>query len=423
MKQALPELRLSCVIGLVFWAASTGLAGDWPQFRGPVGQGTSPEKNLPVEWDQSKNVFWKATLPGPGGSTPVVVGNRIYLTCYTGFGEPGMAGDMNRLQRILVCLDKTNGKTVWSTPTPAKLPEQESIRDEHGYATSTPVVDDKQIYVFYGKSGALAFTLAGKKIWQTDVGSGLNGWGSAASPVLHGDLVIINASIESEALYGLDRRTGVQRWRANGIKESWNTPLIVKSPTGRDELIVATFGKILAFNPVTGSPLWSCNTDIPWYMVPSLVAHEGVVYCIGGRSGGSLAVRTGGSGDVTSTHRLWVGKKGSNVSSPIFHDGHLYFAHEQLGIAYCVEGATGRLVYEERLPRAGQFYPSAVFGDGKVYYTSRTGKTFVVAAKPQFEMLAVNDLDDRSYFHASPSIADGRLYIRSDKALYAIGGR
>lgn len=330
---------------------------------------------------------------------------------------------MNRLQRILLGLDRNTGRILWQTPTPAKLPEQDSIRDEHGYATSTPLVDDTRIYVFYGKSGAHAFTHSGQHLWETDVGSGLNGWGSAASPVAYNDLIIINASIESESLVGLDRSTGDIRWRARGIKESWNTPIVVKSSTGRDELVVATFGKILAFNPATGSPLWSCDTDIPWYMVPSLVADGNVVYCIGGRSGGSLAVRTGGTGNVTTSHRLWTGKQGSNVSSPILHEGHLYFAHEQLGIAYCLDAKTGKLVYEERLPRGGQFYPSSVFGAGNVYYTSRTGKTFVVPARPQFELLTVNDLDDQSHFHASPAISAGNIYIRSDLNLYSIGSR
>ncbi|OYW20462.1 MAG: hypothetical protein B7Z55_07230 [Planctomycetales bacterium 12-60-4] len=406
------------------------IAAEWPQFRGPTGQGTSAEKGLPVEWGSEKNLVWQVELPGPGGSSPVVVGDRVILTCYRGYNEPGNAGSMNELKRVLVCLDRktgkeiwstATGKEIWSTATAAKLPEQDRIRDEHGYATSTPVVDKDRIYVFYGKSGVQAFSLSGKPLWQSDVGDGLNGWGSASSPVLFQDLVIVNASVESASLVALERATGQERWRARGIKESWNTPVLVKTPDGRTELVVAIFGKVLGFDPLTGNELWSCATDIQWYMVPCVVAHEGVVYCIGGRTGGALAVRAGGKGDVTATHRLWVGKKGSNVSSPIFDSGRLYWTHEQLGIAYCADAKTGEMLYEERLPRGGQFYPSAVAGDGKLYYTSRMGKTFVVAAKPEFELLAVNDLDDRSYFHARPAISDGRIYIRSDRKLYCIG--
>ena len=145
-----------------------------------------------------------------------------------------------------------------------------------------------------------------------------------------------------------------------------------------------------------------------------------MVYCIGGRSGGALAVRIGGRGDVTDTHRLWVGKSGSNVSSPLVHQGHLYWAHEALGIVYCAELATGKTVYEERLPRAGQFYSSPLLGDGKIYYLTRNGRTFVVAASPQFKLLATNDLGERSTFNACPVAADGRLLLRSDAYLYCV---
>ena len=403
------------------FAPSPASSADWPQFRGPTGQGTSPETSLPVEWGPDKNIAWKIPLPGPGGSSPAVFGDRIYLTCYRGYNEPGNRGEMSDLERLLLAIDRKTGNVLWTTPTRARLPEQESIRDEHGYATSTPAVDRDGIVVFYGKGGVHAFTHDGKPQWDADVGTGLNGWGSAASPVIHGDLVLINASVESETLFALDRKSGKVRWKADGIRESWNTPVIVKSDTGREELIVAIFGKVLAFDPATGKPLWNCDTDIGWYMVPSVVAEKGVVYCIGGRSGGSLAIRAGGSGDVTRSHRLWVGKKGSNVSSPVFLDGRLYFAHEQLGIAHCADARTGEILYEERLPRGGQIYPSTVLGDGKVYFTSRTGKTFVVAAGPEFKLLATNELGDRSLFHASPAIADGHLYIRSDRMLYSIG--
>jgi outer membrane protein assembly factor BamB len=156
-------------------------------------------------------------------------------------------------------------------------------------------------------------------------------------------------------------------------------------------------------------------------MCPSLVTHEGIVYCVGGKTGGSLAVKAGGSGDVTDTHRLWTGKNGSNVTSPVLHEGHLYWAHENLGIAYCAEAATGKILYEERLPRGDQVYASAVLIDGKAYYTTRGGKTFVVAAKPQFELLATNVLTNGGVFNASAAVHDGRLYIRADKYLVCIG--
>ena len=304
----------------------------------------------------------------------------------------------------------------------AKLPEEEPdprpwLCRQHARGRCR-----RRDYVFFGKSGVLAFDHGGQQLWQADVGSKTNGWGTAASPVLYKDLVFINASVESESLVALDRRTGKEKWRAGDIRESWNTPLVVTAASGRQELIVAVQGKVLAFDPDSGRPLWSCKTDIGWYMVPSVVAADGVVYCLGGRSGtAALAVRAGGSGDVTDSHRLWTSQKGSNVSSPVYHDGHLYWMHEKRGIAYCAKAATGEIVYEQRLERAGQVYASALLADGRLYYLTRDGKTFVLAAKPEFEQLAVNDLGDRSVFNGSPAVAGNRLLLRSDAYLYCIG--
>lgn len=395
---------------------------DWPRFRGPSGMGVSDASGLPLEWSQSKHVAWKSALPGAGASSPITFGDRIYLTCYTGYFVPGQPeGSLEELKRHLLAIRLSDGEIVWDQAVAAKLPEEDRIRD-HGYAASTPAADADRVYAFFGKSGVYAFDHQGKQLWQADVGSKTNGWGSAASPVLYKDLVFINASVESESLVALDRKTGEEKWRAGGIREAWNTPLVVTAPSGRQELVVATHGNVLAFDPDTGEPLWSCKTDIGWYMAPSLVAAEGVVYCLGGRSGtAALAVRAGGRGDVTDSHRLWTSQKGSNVSSPVIHDGHLYWMHEQHGIAYCAKAASGGIVYEQRLERAGQVYASALLADGRLYYLTRDGKSFVLAAKPQFEQLAVNDLSDRSVFNASPTVAGKRLLLRSDRFLYCIG--
>ncbi|MBL8868933.1 MAG: PQQ-binding-like beta-propeller repeat protein [Planctomycetaceae bacterium] len=395
---------------------------DWSRFRGPLAMGVSDAKNLPEKWSQSSGIAWKTPLPGAGASSPIVYGNKIFLTSYTGYFVPGEdGGSLDELQRHLLCLDLSSGKVLWDKAIAAKLPEEERIRD-HGYAANSVAVDAEHVYAFFGKSGVFAFDHAGKQKWQADVGEKTHGWGTSASPVLFGDLVFINASVESESLIALDRATGKQVWKAGGIREAWNTPIVIESQEGRQELVIATQGKILAFAPDTGKPLWSCNTDIGWYMVPCVVAHDGIVYCLGGRSGtASLAVRAGGSGDVTKTHRLWTSPKGSNVSSPVYLDGHLYWAHESREIAYCVEAKSGEVVYEKRLNRAGQFYSSALLADGKLYYVSREGKTFVLAAKPEYEEIAVNDLNDRSVFNASPAVAGNRLLIRSDKFLYCIG--
>jgi len=394
---------------------------DWPCFRGPGGMGVSPATGLPVKWDARTNVVWKTALPGPGASSPITLGDHIYLTCYAGYlvpGEPG--GSLKQLERHLIALRRDNGDIVWDRPVRAKLPEEKDIRD-HGYAANTPAADADRVYAFFGKTGVFAFDHEGKQLWQADVGSKTSGWGTAASPVLYRDLVIVNASVESESLVALDRKTGEEKWRASGIRASWNTPVLVTADSGRKELVVARRGDLLAFDPDAGAPLWSCKTDIRWYMVPTAVAADGVVYCLGGRSGtAALAVRAGGDGDVTATHRLWTGKTGSNVTSPIVLDGHLFWMSEKLGIAYCARAETGELVYQRRLSRAGQVYASPVLAEGRLYYVTRGGRTFVLAAKPEFEQLAVNDLGDGSRFDASPAVDRGRLLLRSGKFLYCL---
>jgi outer membrane protein assembly factor BamB len=406
-------------------AAAQEKSTDWPQFRGPGGLGVSSAKGLPVKWSQKENVVWKTALQGPGSSSPIVLGDKIYLTCYTGYNVPGKGrGDPANLKLHLVCLKRDNGKILWTSDVDPKLPEQDRIRDDHGYASSTPVTDGERIYVFFGKSGALAFDLDGKQLWRTDVGARVDGFGSGASPIVYKELVIVNASVESQSLVALDKKSGKDVWRVTGIREAWNTPLLVPLKDGKTELVVGMQGKVRGFDPVSGQDLWSCNNDIGWYIVPSVVAHEGVLWSIGGRSGiTAIALKAGGRGDVTKTHRLWTSKQGSNVSSPIIHDGHLYWMHDSLGIAYCAEAMTGNIVYQERVERAGQIYSSPILADGKLYYTSRTGRTYVVAARPKFELVAANDLSDRSTFNASLAVAGNRLLLRSDTFLYCLGER
>lgn len=400
-------------------------ARSWSAFRGPSGMGISEAKGLPLHWSLTENIAWKVELPGPGASSPIVFGDRVYITAYSGFFVPGKPGNKEDLTRHLVALNRSDGSLVWEQKVKARQPEEDRIRD-HGFTASTPTADADGVIVFFGKTGVIAFNHDGNEVWRREVGDNTHGWGSSASPVLYKDLVFINASVESGNLYALDRKTGEVKWQQRGIRDSWNTPVLVKATSGRMELVVAIQGKVLAFDPDSGAPLWNCDTDIGWYMVPSVVADEGIVYCLGGRSGNAaLAVRAGGSGDVTDTHRLWTSKNGSNVTSPVFLDKHLYWMHESRGIAYCAKGDTGEILYEERLGRAGQVYASALLAEGKIYYLTREGKVFVLAAKPQFEQLAVNDMQDPKdrglLFNGSPAVDGTRLLIRNDKYLYCIG--
>ena len=394
--------------------ANHSLAEDWPQFRGPGSQGVTSEKDLPTTWNESSNVRWRTALPGYGASSPIVIGDQIFVSCYSGYGTDEDNSNLEDLTLHVVCLN-TAGETLWDTTVKPKLPESERVRD-HGYAAPTPASDGEHLYVFFGKTGVLKFDFEGNQLWQADVGDGTHGWGCGTSPVLHENLVIVNASVESGSLVAVDKETGKEAWRADGMSRSWNTPHLV-DVRGKQELVVSVKGQVLAYDPTTGEKLWNCE-GVPDYVCPSIVSQAGVVYLIGGRSSLAIAIKAGGRGDVTDSHRLWKEKSGANVVSPVIYDGHLYWVSDRNKIAYCLRLKDGKQMYAERFP--DQPYASALAGDGKIYVVTRSAGTYVLAAKPEFEQLAHNRLNDTSTFNASPIVANGNLYLRSDKYLYCI---
>ena len=405
---------LPVFITLLMLAAAAN-AGEWPQFRGPGGLGVSDETNLPVAWNDTENMLWKTELPGFGAASPITLGDRLYLTCYSGYGtESGQK--MEDLTLHVVCVNRSDGSIAWDTRVKPKLPESERVRD-HGYAGPTPATDGDHLYVFFGKTGVMKFDLNGNQIWQTDVGSKTHGWGCGTSPVLYRNLVIVNASVESGSLVAIDKNSGTEVWRAAGMDDSWNTPHLVQLANGRQELVVSVKDYILGFDPATGSELWRCD-GIPDYVCPSVVSKDGIVYAIGGRQSRAIAVRAGGRGDVTDSHKLWEAKAGANVSSPIIHDGHLYWVSDRNKVAYCLRLSDGEVLYSERFP--GQPYASAAAGDGKVYIVTRYDGTYVLAATPEMTRLAHNQLEDNSTFNASPVISNGQILLRSDRYLYCV---
>jgi outer membrane protein assembly factor BamB len=402
------------------FSASYASAADWPQFRGPGGSGVSKDKGLPVAWSADRNVAWKTALPGPGASSPIVVGGRIFLTCYSGYAEDRLAGepgDIKNLKRHLMCLDRNGGKQLWAREVAAAQPEaaMQTFLNLHGYASSTPIADGKHVYVFFGRTGVFAFDMEGKEVWKADVGTRTDNWGSGTSPVLYKELVIVNAGVESGALVALDKNTGKEMWRAKDISESWSTPILV-NVAGRTELVVSASHKILGFDPDSGKELWHSDS-YDWYVCPSLVAHDGVVF--GLQNNACVAVKAGGRGDVTKTHTLWQKNFGDVVVSPVYHDGHIYWAS---GTAYCVRANDGTVVHKERLkPDSDRIYASPVLADGKIYYVSREQGTYVVAAGPKYKLLAHNTLGDTSIFNGSPAVSNSQLLLRSDRFLYCIG--
>jgi len=398
---------------------------DWAQFRGPGSQGVGKATNLPTKWSEDSNIVWKTPLPGYGASSPILWNDTIYVTGYSGYGQnrdkPGEQAD---LKLHLSSLKRSDGSIQWTETFPARTPVENYAQfiALHGYASSTPAADANAVYVYFGRTGAAAFSHAGKRLWKRVLGDKTHVFGTGTSPVLFGDLVIINAYVECGDMIALRKDTGEEVWRAKGLDRAWNSPVLV-DVNGGQELVINSERKMQGFDPQTGALLWTCQ-GIEDYICPTVVAHDGIIYAIGARKGSGIAVRAGGRGDVTTTHRLWTMERGSNVSSPVYYEGHLYFANESRGIAYCANAETGKIVYEERLNPKPQFiYASPLVADGKLYYVSRQDGAYVLDAAPKFNMLAHNVLTpaDDSVFNASP-VPDGKLLLlRSDKFLYAIG--
>lgn len=403
------------------------LAADWAQFRGPGGLGTSQEASAPTSWSATQNVAWKAALPGAGTSSPIIVGDKIFLTCYSGYGlDDAGPGQMSDLERHVVCLERGTGEIVWKKMFAPKLPESDYAGGNnmrHGYASSTIASDGKRLFVFFGKTGVYCLSLEGEQVWHAEVGTRTRGWGSANSPLLFEGLVIINASVESGSLVALDAQNGHEVWRTGGMDASWNTPVLVDVPGAGTELVVSVQNWLLGFEPATGQELWRCQ-GVPTYACPSVISHDGVVYATGGRGTQyTFAVRAGGRGDVSATHELWRVAKGSNVSSPVYHDGHLYLASDSKGIAYCFDAKDGTIMYQERMqPTAGRIYASPLLAGGNIYYFSQYEGTFVIAATPRYQLVAHNVLgDDDHRTNACPVADDGQLLLRNDGFLYCLG--
>lgn len=433
-------------------------ADDWSRFRGPNGSGFNPDGTpVPVTWSDSENLKWKAPLPGPGSSSPIVVGQRVFVTCWTGYGtDRGDPGDQENLKRVLICIDRNTGQTMWSKETDAVLPEDayRGMFTQHGYASHTPVSDGERVYVFFGKTGVLAYDLEGNKLWQTSVGTERDrrGWGSASSPILYKNLVIVTASIEDEAIVALNKDTGKEVWKqqAAGFESTWGTPILVDVGDGRQDLVLGVPYEIWGFNPDNGKLRWYCEAVQSDSMCSSVIAHEGIVYAVerGPRGGGAVAIRAGGKDDVTKTHVVWTANERSRVGTPILHEGHIYWISGT--VANCIDASTGEQVYQSRIPGGtaspetgrgagrgrsggrrgfggfgggfgGQDYSSPVAADGKLYFVRRSGAAIVVKLGPSFELLAQNRFEsDDGDFSATPAISNGELFIRSSKHLYCV---
>ena len=437
-----PLIQMIVAVSVVLW--SSDIRAEWTRFRGSNGDGVSTENHsLPTNWSGTRNLQWKIPLPGPGSSSPIVVGDKIFVTYWSGYGmDRRNPGDLKQLRRHLICMDRHTGTTLWSVAIAARLPEigYSGMITQHGYASHTPVSDGKHIYVFFGKSGVFCFDMEGKQVWQRPIGmeSDPEGRGSASSPILYKDLLIVTAGAESEALAALNRKTGEEVWRqeAAGLNATWSTPALVQAGLNRTDLVIAVPSEIWGLNPNTGRLRWFSSGLSSGNANSSAISHDGIVYAVESGAGGAggIAVRAGGKGDVTASHVVWSARHANRTATPILYKGRLYTFSNR--IVTCIEAASGTEIFKARLSTSdaapatrgrsgrgvfGSDYASPVIGDGKIYFVTRSGQVFVLKASERFELLAVNHMGEEGEdFSATPAISRGRLFLRSNHNLYCL---
>lgn len=386
-----------------------GAEREWPRWRGPSGMGLSDEQGLPVRWSPAENVAWKTEVPGAGNSSPVIWGERIFITTASDQGK----------RRSLACVSRSGGALLWVKDAPATAPEGRVIA-KNGYASATPVVDGERVVAFFGNGGLVAFDLEGEVLWHHPLAPFDAMHGTGASPVMYGGLVILFQEQSSKPSLGIavDKRTGERRWTVEREPAlGWCTPLALRI-AGRDQLIYGASNTVVAYDPATGAEIWKCG-GATHEVIPTVIAGHGLVYCASGRSGPTLAVRPAGTGDLSRTGLAWRSPRGApHVPSPVLSGDYLYQVND-LGIVTCFRARTGEVLFQKRL--GGTFSASPVAADGKIYLTSEDGDTTVVRPGPDLDVLSVNPLGETTL--ASAAVLGGQIFIRTAKHLWAIGAR
>jgi outer membrane protein assembly factor BamB len=397
------------LIGIVCWAQGA-LAENWPQFRGPRGDGTSMETNVPLRWSATQNVKWKAPLPGEGHSSPIVWERSVFVTAADEAGA-----------RSLIRLDADTGKIVWQKKV-ASGPK-ESMHRENSSASSTPATDGARVITSFQVGNRVdlrCFDLEGRQLWAVQPLQFDGEHGYSYSPIIYKDLVLFDCRQEGQAaLLALDKRSGSVRWKATpGNKRiSHVTPLLIEH-NKQMQLIVSGSDETRSYNPDNGQPIWWCHgpSDVA---VAGLAFGDGMVFATAGYPNRTrMAVRVDGRGDVTKTHVAWsLRRQVTYVPSPVHYDGHLYSVIDE-GMLCCFNANTGQSTREQRL--GGRFRSSLVLAAGRIYATNDKGQTTVFEPNPQqLHALATNNLDEFCY--ATPAISNGRMFVRTGKGLYCIG--
>jgi outer membrane protein assembly factor BamB/rhodanese-related sulfurtransferase len=381
----------------------------WPVWRGPSRQGLA-SGSYPDAWSATENVLWKKPVPGRGNSSPIVWGDRIFVTTAYEGGR----------RVSLVAFRRQDGAQLWE----AFAPDGRTGRahQKNGHASATPSTDGTFVYASFGSRGLAAFDFNGKLVWHQDLGAVDNYHGAAGSPLLYRNRVVLFQDFDGGSFVAaFDTRTGKQVWRTpRKAYVGWGTPVAVRVGT-RDEIIVSSQSSVTAYDPENGRELWVCDGN-SFEVIPTPVVGHGLVFASSGRVGPTLAIRPGGRGNVTRTHLAWASPKGSPfVPSPIVYGDQLYMVNDMASIVTAFEAVTGKVLWQGRLGVAQRegFSASPVAVDGKLFFTNDQGETFVLRAGPTFELVRTNRIGEGTL--ASPALVDGRWYIRTDRSLFAIG--
>jgi outer membrane protein assembly factor BamB len=422
-------------------------AADWPHWRGPGASGVAPDATLPIQWSATENVAWKAELAGLGVSTPIVSGNRIFVTSQVGSGvrregnHPRLvqgadaaslgerplganreANNADRTTFVIEAFSAADGSRAWERRIEAEG-TLTPVHDKHNLTTPSPVSDGSLVFALFGTGQIVALTHDGKVVWQRHLGKEISPfdvqWGHSSSPVLYRDSLILQCDHASRSyLMALDKKTGKELWQTDRGKgrSSYSTPLVVEGAFGA-ELIVNSSERLDGYDPRSGQLLWYTG-DSNRFPVPSAVFHNGIIYTSRGyRSGPYMAIRPGGKGDISATHVVWSVPTGAPyVSSLLYYDGVIYMAND-VGVLTAIDAVKGERLWQERVD--GVFSASPVGGGGHVYFVSENGDTIVIKAGRTPQIVGRNALAERVI--ASPAIASGRIFIRSDDHLIAVG--
>lgn len=415
---------LSGLAAIVLIAASlTANAGDFSQYRGPGGMGITGEAKAPLEWSREKNVKWRAELPGPGNSSPIVSNGKVFVTCATDEGR----------KRSLFCFDRATGKEIWKRTV--AFGEVMPTHKTNPYSASSPVSNGKVVVVWHGSAGLKCYDIGGEELWSKDLGEFRHMWGYAGSPVIHGDKVFLNCGPGKRVfLAAISLATGKTLWETdeevygsgernseNHYTGSWSTPVVAEID-GKEQVICSMMTRVNGYDPETGEIIWTCDgiKGVKGELAYSspMIAGD-VCVQVGGFGGPAIGFELGGKGNITKKQRLWRNDRNpQSIGSGVFVDGHLYIPDAAQGTICCMDPKTGKESWREK-SEGPNFWGSIVEAAGRLYVTNQRGDTVVIVPNPEkLEVLAVNKLGEQS--NSTPAISDGDIFLRTFKAVYCI---